>query len=97
MLLLCRMIKCYIKNRNFGVYPNQLLSASIGMKLMFIRKEIQSDVGAIFDITKTAFENHPYSSNTEQFIINALRAANALACEIGITSLLNSCLISTAN
>jgi len=82
MLLLCRMIKCYIKNRNFGAYPNQLLSASIGMKLMFIRKEIQSDVGAIFDITKTAFENHPYSNNTEQFIINALRAANALTVSL---------------
>jgi len=45
---------------------------------MIIRKEIQSDVGAISDITKAAFENHPYSNNTEQFIINALRAANAL-------------------
>jgi putative acetyltransferase len=44
---------------------------------MIIRKEILSDVGAITDITKAAFENHPYSNNTEQFIINALRAANA--------------------
>ncbi len=45
---------------------------------MIIRNEIESDIEAIFDITKVAFENHPYSNNTEQFIINALRAANAL-------------------
>jgi len=49
---------------------------------MIIRKETQSDVGAITDITKAAFENHPYSNNTEQFIINALRAANALTVSL---------------
>ncbi len=49
---------------------------------MIIRKEIQSDVGAISDITKSAFEHHPYSNNTEQFIINALRAANALTISL---------------
>ncbi len=49
---------------------------------MIIRKEIQSDVGAITDITKAAFGNHPYSNNTEQFIINALRAANALTVSL---------------
>ena len=49
---------------------------------MIIRKETQSDVGAISDITKLAFENHPYSNNTEQFIINALRASNALAVSL---------------
>ena len=49
---------------------------------MIIRKEIQSDVGAITDITKAAFENHPFSNNTEQFIINALRAANALTVSL---------------
>lgn len=49
---------------------------------MIIRKETQSDIGAINDITKAAFENHPYSNNTEQFIINALRAANALTVSL---------------
>ncbi|MHC4456599.1 MAG: GNAT family N-acetyltransferase [Planctomycetota bacterium] len=49
---------------------------------MIIRKEIQSDVGAISDITKAAFKHHPYSHNTEQFIINALRAANALTISL---------------
>ena len=49
---------------------------------MIIRKEIESDVEAIFDITKAAFENHPHSNNTEQFIINALRNANALTVSL---------------
>jgi len=49
---------------------------------MIIRKETQSDVGAISDITKAAFENHPYSNNTEQFIINALRDDNALTISL---------------
>jgi putative acetyltransferase len=49
---------------------------------MITRKEIQSDIEAISDITKAAFENHPYSHNTEQFIINALRKANALTVSL---------------
>ena len=49
---------------------------------MIIRKETKLDVGAISNITKLAFENHPYSNNTEQFIINALRAANALTISL---------------
>jgi putative acetyltransferase len=49
---------------------------------MIIRKEVQADVGAIFNATKAAFENHPYSNNTEQFIVNALRAANALTVSL---------------
>ena len=50
--------------------------------MLIIRKEIQSDVEAISDITKAAFENNPYSHNTEQFIINALRNANALTVSL---------------
>jgi putative acetyltransferase len=50
--------------------------------MIIIRKENQSDVGAITDITKAAFKNHPYSKNTEQFIINALQAANALTVSL---------------
>ena len=49
---------------------------------MIIRKETQSDIEAISDITKAAFENNPYSHNTEQFIINALRNANALTVSL---------------
>jgi putative acetyltransferase len=49
---------------------------------MIIRHEIESDYDAISDITKAAFENHPYSKNTEHFIINTLRAANALTVSL---------------
>lgn len=49
---------------------------------MIIREEIQSDIEAISDITKAAFENHPYSKNTEQFIINGLRKDNALTVSL---------------
>ena len=50
--------------------------------MIIIRKENQSDAGAITEITKAAFKNHPFSKNTEQFIINALRAANALTVSL---------------
>ncbi len=49
---------------------------------MLIRKETQSDIEAISALTKAAFENNPYSHNTEQFIINALRNANALTVSL---------------
>ncbi len=49
---------------------------------MIIRKETQADIEVITEITKLAFENHPYSRNTEQFIINALRADNALTISL---------------
>ena len=53
-----------------------------GKYQMIIRKETQADIEVITEITKLAFENHPYSRNTEQFIINALRAANALTISL---------------
>lgn len=49
---------------------------------MIIRNEMESDVEVISEVTKAAFENHPYSVHTEQFIINALRAANALTVSL---------------
>ena len=49
---------------------------------MMIRQETPADIEAITEITKLAFENHPFSRNTEQFIINALRAANALTVSL---------------
>jgi putative acetyltransferase len=47
-----------------------------------IRNEIESDIKAISEITKAAFENLPISNHTEQFIINALRDANALTISL---------------
>jgi putative acetyltransferase len=47
-----------------------------------IRNEIESDIKAISEITKAAFESLPISNHTEQFIINALRNANALTISL---------------
>jgi putative acetyltransferase len=40
---------------------------------MKIRDETEADIESITEITKQAFENHPFSRNTEQFIIHAAR------------------------
>jgi putative acetyltransferase len=49
---------------------------------MIIRNEKESDIEAISRVTKAAFENHPISHHTEQFIVHALRSANALAVSL---------------
>ena len=46
---------------------------------MIIRKEENTDIEAITEVTIAAFKNHPISRQTEHFIINALRSAGALA------------------
>lgn len=43
-----------------------------------IRDEIDTDIVAISDVTQAAFESLEISNHTEQYIIEALRAANAL-------------------
>ncbi len=47
-----------------------------------IRKETESDIQAISDVTRAAFGNHPYSHQTEEFIVKALRDANALTISL---------------
>jgi putative acetyltransferase len=47
-----------------------------------IRPEQERDVEFITDVTRRAFENHPYSRQTEHFIVIALRAAGALALSL---------------
>lgn len=49
---------------------------------MIIRPETEADHQVITDITIAAFKDHPVSQNTEQFIIVALRKANALAVSL---------------
>ncbi len=49
---------------------------------MIIRNEQKSDIEAISEITIAAFANEPHSNQTEQFIIKALRAANALTVSL---------------
>lgn len=47
-----------------------------------IRDEQNTDIQAIFDLTKAAFNDEEYSSHTEQFIVNALRAAKQLTVSL---------------
>jgi putative acetyltransferase len=49
---------------------------------MIIRPERESDIDVIFAVTKAAFEDHPISNHTEQYIVNALRAAKALSLSL---------------
>ena len=47
-----------------------------------IRSEMDADVDAITEVTIAAFETLEISNKTEQFIIEALRAARALAVSL---------------
>ena len=47
-----------------------------------IRNETDADVGAISEVTVAAFKTLEISNHTEQFIITALRAANALTVSL---------------
>jgi len=47
-----------------------------------IRSETSGDVEAISEVTIEAFKTLDFSSHTEQFIVAALRAANALAVSL---------------
>lgn len=47
-----------------------------------IRNETKSDIQAISDVTRAAFENCQYGDHTEQFIIDALRDAKALTISL---------------
>jgi predicted N-acetyltransferase YhbS len=47
-----------------------------------ICSERQSDIQAIFELTRAAFEKLPISNHTEQFIVNALRDAKALTISL---------------
>jgi len=47
-----------------------------------IRDEAAADVGAITEVTVAAFKTLAISNHTEQFVIEALRAANALTLSL---------------
>jgi len=49
---------------------------------MIIRNETTLDIDAIAEVTIAAFSTLPISNHTEQFIINSLRAADALAISL---------------
>ena len=53
------------------------------MNLQFIiRDETEADFAAITEVTVAAFESLEISGHTEQFIVEALRAANALSLSL---------------
>jgi putative acetyltransferase len=56
-----------------------------------IRSETEADPGAIGEVTVAAFKPLQVSNHTEQFIIEALRAANALA--VSLVAELDGCVI----
>ena len=49
---------------------------------IIIRNEIDADVDTITEVTVTAFKTLEVSNHTEQFIIEALRANNALTVSL---------------
>jgi putative acetyltransferase len=49
---------------------------------MIIRPEEQADIDAITCVTIAAFRDHPFSHQTEQFIVLALRQARALTVSL---------------
>lgn len=49
---------------------------------LIIRNEIDTDIAAITEVTIAAFKSVPISDHTEQFIIEALRDANALTISL---------------
>ncbi len=49
---------------------------------MIVRNEKKSDIEAISEVTIAAFKTLPISHHTEQYIVSALRAADALAVSL---------------
>jgi len=49
---------------------------------MILRRETPDDFEGITKVTIAAFKNHPVSQKTEQYIIKALRDANALTLSL---------------
>lgn len=50
--------------------------------VVVIRNESEADIGAITDVTVAAFNTLEISNHTEQFVIEALRAANVLTLSL---------------
>jgi putative acetyltransferase len=67
--------------------PDQRVPARTGAVStpVIVREEVPSDVEAIFEVTRAAFEGHPYSEGTEQYIVDALRSAGALTLSLVAT------------
>jgi putative acetyltransferase len=53
-----------------------------GGRLLIVRSESNGDRDSIEQLLIAAFANHPYSHQTEHFIVNALRAAGAMTISL---------------
>lgn len=60
----------------WGSYPSEMMTGGVGV--VEIRNETPADATAIRAVTKAAFAEMPYSSQTEAEIIEGLRAADAV-------------------
>lgn len=69
------------KKRFFNRQSHEMMRENMALKII-VRNEKPSDIDAISEITSAAFENHPYSHQTEPLIIHTLRAAGALAVSL---------------
>jgi len=58
------------------------MMCAMEMKNVSVRYEKSTDVDAIREVTKAAFEHHPISRQTEHYIVDALRAAGALTISL---------------
>jgi putative acetyltransferase len=52
------------------------------MQTFIIREEVSEDIDRIAKVTREAFASHPRSKQTEHFIINELRRANAMSVSL---------------
>ncbi|MDR1040603.1 MAG: N-acetyltransferase [Deltaproteobacteria bacterium] len=52
------------------------------MDTLLVRDERPIDIPLISELTRLAFQNHPFSQHTEQFIISELRDAGALSVSL---------------
>lgn len=67
----------------FSYRQKIVMTTKLKMKQkLIIRNEIDTDIAAITEVTIAAFKSVPISDHTEQFIIEALRDANALTISL---------------
>jgi putative acetyltransferase len=52
------------------------------MQTLIIRAEVPEDIDRIANVTRKAFVDRPHSRQTEHFIINELRRANAMSVSL---------------
>ena len=67
---------------SYSIHYTKLYEAIFLSEIKTYRLRSCLCVQAIFDVTKLAFETHPFSSKTEQFIINQLRKNNVLTISL---------------